>query len=449
MTSFLGFLMPFIMVGAEPAAPAAPAAPVVSEPKLEKIKPEEVAKILDKYAKPEAWKPAEPAPAPSRDQVAMSADRGREFLINNQRPEDGSFRGDFSLATGDNIEALSLAREVFAIHGLAELSARRSNEQTRRFFLTGCNRVFACNRTLSTDYALPVLRKQEFVETLVPALMVSGVAQFVSYQHALLVPEARNQMDQRIRGYLKTLGYLELPDGGWASISEVKGAKLLPGKNRNGFTDGACLLAYCRVARQPGIRNDLPNRLREIIPELITHYLIDEWRLNSISNETAEFAQFGCIALADYAETNWPDAAPTGNAAAAGSSTLAGNATLSLAWWLLNSYNVEARPGNPADFLPALMAAYRVAKARQDKVAMETLRAPIIRMLQRQMTMQLAHPLFAQSIPWELHWVRQPNEPQSGGCLNQLGSSACIRVVTTHWAVLADLDALDLFFSGK
>lgn len=438
MISILGLLMPFFAPAAEPARPATPESmPVIAEPKPEKLKPEEVAKILTDFSKPDAWKPAVAPVAPTRDQVTASADRGREFFINNQRPEDGSFRGDFSLATGDNVLSLSLLRDAFAIHALAELSARRSNEQTRMIFLAGCNRVFGCNRTLATLYSLPVLPKQEMVETLVPALMVSASAQFVSYQKSLMAPNARERINLLSRGYLKTLGYLELPDGGWASLSEIPGGRLLPGKNRNGFTDGACLLAYCRAARQPEIRGDLPIRLKTIVPELVTHYTIDEWRLNSISGEAAEFAQFGCIALAEYSETNWTDA------------RLAGDATLSLAWWLLNTYNLEARAGNPADFLPALLAAYRVAKARNDLPAMDSLRTPITRMLRQQMTMQLGHPLFAQSLPWGIRWVRPPNEAQCGGCLNQLGTSAFVRVITTHWAVLADLDALELLFSGK
>lgn len=400
-----------------PAKAAPPAGPSLAE-------------TMARSAQGAAWQ--DPLPL-QREDLEKSLELSRAYLINNL-DKDGRFRGDFEPAApagageAGKPKPPSPSRQGFGFYALALLAANRSNQPTREAFLLAANGFSSQNRQLSGNRLVPVFGEMANVDTALPALGLVSIAEFYERQGRQLQPEAERQLRILAAGYLETLRKQEHPEAGWGAALSLPDGQ--PNMRRNGFTDGLCLLAYCRAIRQMNLDPALGKRLEQTLPGLVADYTVHAWPANPASQESADFARFGAVALAEYSETPWPQA------------KLAGDACLSLAWFLIHNQGAGARAVNPADYLPPLLAAHRVALRRNDREAAAAIAAAVRPMLLRQMSMQLGHRRFGNGMPWDANLPVFPKE-QEGGEMALASEEGIVRLPLSAGAVHGGLQALE------
>ena len=317
-----------------------------------------------------------PPPLP-RGAILASVEAGRAYMLNHQKAE-GNFIYNYNYVKRTIVPGDSPLRQAGAVWALTMLCRYCPTLPTRTAAIRAMDFFFRNSRALTCGAIAPVYPPYDKIKTNTVDLLCLAIMDFVHGQKNYLTTAGRGLYVDWLEKYLDDLAGMELGDGSWSEFYMASSNERSPVSNP--YVDGESLLAYCRAAREFG-RTDLVPKIETSAPALIHKYLIDAWAKLPNSLLTKQFSQWGCQAFAEYAEAGWKN------------SDLAGDATLALAWWMVHEHKVAQSQANMSYCVEGLIAAYRVAKLRNDRTSMASLRKYIAFMLTQAIIDQIGGPL--------------------------------------------------------
>ena len=362
----------------------------------------------------------------TRKILTQSIELARAYYLNHQNPE-GNFVYLRDLIADRAKEDDSQIRQAGAIWGLSCLNRDRHTDATRHAIVRGIDFWFRCSQPLKCGLIGPVYPGDDEIKTGTVALVSLAIIELWRGQEEYLTGLGRGLYSAWLDTYLTYLQGMEMDNGSWASSYAVTA------NQRDGtsspYYDGETLLAYCKAARYMDHKELIP-KIERIAPLLAERYTIQAWRSDPDSDDCKGFFQWGCMAFAEYVEADWEHA------------DLVGDAALALAWWQIHLHEVETRRGNTGYAVEGLLGAYRVARARGDHAAMQSIRQVCERLLSKLISWQIGGPL-ARYNPF-LRTLRTPEDAKGGIMSTQ--NSGLIRIDIVQHQVHAMLMALKLFY---
>ena len=115
------------------------------------------------------------------------------------------------------------------------------------------------------------------------------------------------------------------------------------------------------------------------------YYTADQWPDDPDSKKTKGFFQWSCMAFWEYQDAGWKDA------------EIFGDYVISLAWWMIHTHRTLKRTRNTGYAYEGIIQAYRLAKARNNRAALNDLAFTIDRGLYKLTTWQVGGPLQARN----------------------------------------------------
>jgi len=403
--------------------------------------PDKVRRRIHALASEDTWRREGDAMPPLTRKVLVDAvEAMRVFLLNHQKPE-GNFVYAVDIRDGRPVTGSdNQVRQAGGVWALSMLCMSRPTEATRRAAIRGLDFFFRRSRPLSIGTVAPTYPLEvqgqhsgavdDRIKSNMVAVLCMAVMDFIRGQRHDMTEAGLGLFRNWLDKYIEHLRAMELGGGGWSEFFSV-GAQQ-PEPQSNPFVDGECLLVYCMAARYFN-RKDLIPRIEDFAPRLAEKYLLTVREKDPDSDTTRGFSQWGAMAFAEYYEAGWKDA------------DLMGDACLALAWWMLYPHDVEHRVFNMAWAVEGLLAAYRVAKARNDAAAMKRLDSAIRRILKRVLTYQVGGPFkdynpYLRNLP--------PNPSTYGGVL-LMPDHTVVRIDSVQHQLHACLMALDLLFPAQ
>ncbi|NOY80267.1 MAG: hypothetical protein GXP31_04595 [Kiritimatiellaeota bacterium] len=368
-----------------------------------------------------------PKPPPlTRATLVASIEAARTYMLNHQRAE-GNFIYSYNYVRRTIVPGDSPVRQAGAVWGLTMLCRRRPTLATRAAAVRALDFFFRNSRALSCGTVAPVYPPYDKIKTNTVDILCLALMDFIHSQTRYLTGAGRGLYEGWLEKYLDHIEGMELGNGSWGEFYMASSDERAP--TSNPFVDGESLLVYCRAARELG-RKDLIPKIEESAPKLIRKYLTDAWDELPDSELTKQFSQWGCQAFAEYVEAGWKD------------SDLVGDAALALAWWLIHEHKVAELRANMSYCVEGLIAAYRVARIRDDRESMTALRKYIDFMLTRAITYQIGGPLQA----WNPYFKGVKPDAASFGGIVWVPDGHVIRIDNIQHQLHAELMALDLFY---
>jgi len=382
---------------------------------------------LQKYTRPDYWKSLSVAPPVSREHLLAAIEAARVYYLNQQFKE-GNFLYAMNLSNGELYEDDNQVRQAGALWGLSCLNRDRFTENTRRALLAGIDFFERRQKKIPSGEMLLSYPDEEILKTGTAALFCLSLIEFLIGQEEFLPLEVRQRYQNLLDQQLDYLQSMEMADGSWAGKYD------LPSGYRemisSPYYDGETLLAYCRAARF--LKYDkLKPRINAALPLLLEKYTLKCWEPGSDSDDIRGFYQWGSMACAEIVEAGWPNA------------ELAAQATLAMAWWQIYDNNIESRDGNTAYALEGLIAAWRIAKQRNDQESMNLIRPVIERCLGRLMVWQVGGPFQKQNT--YLNSLPRVHPKAYGGITSALNSNI-IRIDNVQHQLHAMLLALEYLY---
>lgn len=308
------------------------------------------------------------APADFGQQLDRSLALGRQFLLASQQPS-GRFRYLVELSTGAVAPQDDPVRQAGALWGLALVHRRQPSPETRAGVLRGLEFFAAHSRRTPDGRRFCCFPGYEQGATGTVALAALALLEFLQTE-----PAADGRWSTQLGEYLEFLRSLERSDHrfhraflhttgeGWGTPSP--------------YYDGETLLVLARtaVARQDPALQALVLRAAAAADAA---YVADAVAQQRDDAETKGFFQWGCLAYALLADSQWPDTDQYGARA------------IALADWMIDVHQVAVRPRNTAYACEGLVAAWQVAQARGDRAAAEKFRRVIYQLLSRLLSWQV------------------------------------------------------------
>jgi hypothetical protein len=372
------------------------------------------------------WTERTTPPPLTRKTLVESIEAARVYFINQQLPE-GNFTYGLNVIDNVPIKDDNQVRQAGAVWGLSSLGRDRHTQTTRNAVVRSLDFFFRCSQPLKLGRIAPVYPGADEISTGTVALVSLAIVELCRGQEDYLTSTGRGLYETWLDTYLQYLQNLELDTGGWGQRYLVAENERDP--DASPYFDGETLLLYCKAARYLG-RKELIPKIERIAPLLAERYTTVAWRENPDSEDTKGFCQWGCMAFAEHVEAGWQNA------------DLLGDATMALAWWLIQRHEVESRLGNTGYAVEGLLGAYRVARRRGDTASMQTLREVSERLLSRLISWQIGGPQQARN-----HFLssRQIDPRATGGILSN-ADSGFVRIDVVQHQVHAMLMALELLF---
>ena len=391
------------------------------------INAESFAVRLQKYTQPSYWESLDLAPVITREHLITAIEATRVYYLNQQFKE-GNFLYAMDLSSGKYYDDDNQVRQAGALWGLSCLNRDRFTENTRRALLAGIDFFERNQKKIPSGEMILCYPGEDVLKTGTVALFCLTLIEFLIGQEEFLPVQVRQRYQDLLDQHLAYLQSMEMGDGSWVSQYD------LPSGYReqvaSPYYDGEALLAYCRAARLLK-RDKLLPRIRTALPLLLEKYTVKCWEPGGDSDETKGFYQWGSMACAEVVEAGWDHA------------DLAGQATLAMAWWQIYDNKLEARGGNTAYALEGLVAAWRIAKARNDQKSMDLIRPVIERCLGRLMVWQVGGPFMKQNT----HLTHLPRiHPKAYGGITSALNSNIIRIDNVQHQLHAMLLALQYLY---
>ncbi len=370
-------------------------------------------------------------PPLTRDILAQSVEACRIYLLNHQKPE-GNFIYLQQYLTGKLSPVDdSQVREAGAVWALTMLCRQRPTIATQTAALRALDYFFRISKPLACGTVAPCYPRKDHIKSNGVALLVIAIIDLLRARHLELPAAGRGFYVNWANKYLEHLENMELGNGCWSEYYSINERKRQP--QSNPFVDGECLLAYCMAARYIG-RTDLIPKIEKFAPELIQRYIVDAWAKNPDSSDTLQFSQWGCLAFSEYYLAGWKK-----------NRQLIGDAAQSLAWWMLYEHDIVHRRANMGYACEGVIAAWRVAHARKDQAAADSLRKFAERVLARILTYQVGGPFSRFS---EYIKPVDSTTPGYGGILF-VPDAQYVRIDNVQHQLHAELMALEYFFPDK
>lgn len=381
---------------------------------------------LEYFADEANWMRVSEAGTLDRELLNSSVEGMRHYYLRHQRA-DGSFDYEYELGRGARSAQDNQVRQAGAAWGLASLFRERPTVDTQKAVIRGLDFFFRCTEAFPGGLSAPAYPGRDGVKTGMVALVCLGITDFVRGTERVGQRGGKGIYVAWLGQYLEFLQAMELGDGSWSEgyIPAEKQAV----RTGNPYSDGECLLAYCRAARYMR-HEDLVPRIEAFAPVLARRYVVDAWEDDPDSDLTKGFFPWGCLAFLEYIEAGWRDG------------EILGDAVLAMAWWMIHRHGVRFRQRNTGYAVEGLLAAYRVAQLRQDHAAAERLREVIEEVLLRLTGWQVGGPLKDRT-PF---LRKQRPDPRALGGVMDREDSGLIRIDIVQHQLHASLLALKYLF---
>ena len=314
--------------------------------------------------------------------LAQSLDRGRAFLLRNQR-DRGNFNYQLDLIGGQHSGRDNSVRQAGTLWSLASLYRQRPNtQQLRAAVRRGLRFFFDRSQPGPQSGSLAIVYPgEQLSKTGTVALVTLAIVEYLRANPAAdhAKPDAA-ALRAKLDGYLAYLGYMQERASGphfaqaWSPEHQRVDASSSP------YADGEALLALVKAAKYLGRRRLIPI-IESVAPRLAWFYTVGCWRTHRDSKTTKGFFQWGSMAFWEHQDAGWKHAA------------LLGDAVLALSHWMIWVHQTLQRPGNTAYAYEGIIHAYQIARARKLFGAARMLAATIDRGLYKLTSWQVGGPL--------------------------------------------------------
>ena len=383
-------------------------------------------------AREQTWIDRQRSPRIDRSALAESVEAARLYMLNSQRPE-GNFVYQYDVVLDMESADDNQVRQAGALWGLTTLYRERPTKATRDAATRGLDFFFRISGPLPTGNIAPIYPEADVVKTGTVALTCLAIIEFCRGEKAYLPGASIGLCEGWLTQYINCLQALELDNCSWGGKYYLQLKERDP--TPSPYSDGECLLAYCRAARYMG-RKDLIPRIEEIAVPLAKRYTVEAWAQDPASDLTKGFAHWGCLAFAEYVEAGWKDAG------------LVADAALALAWWLVHEHQVLLRKGNTAYAVEALMAAHKVAELVGDHESRLRFRQISEQILGKLLTWQVGGPLEDLN-PFLKDLKETKKRQRAHGGVMSTRDSGIVRIDTVQHQLHATLLALDYLFPDE
>ena len=336
---------------------------------------------MNKYLSQLAWESHEDRPVLKPDLLLKSFILGRQFMINNQKPE-GNFNYQYDFVRKKMDQDDNQVRQAGALWGLALMYQFQQNAPNKD----------ALDRALAFFFELsvPGPGKDSLIiaypgtincRTGTVALVALSIIEYLCTEKAgkVKLPDSyRNKLFQMLNGYIAHLKYMQLANAHFSeSISLATKVKTM---RFNPYFDGETLLALIKAAKYLEY-SDLVPHIEKSAMILAKEYTVDKWRIDPDSRLTKGFFQWGCMAFWEYQDAGWKNGPAFGDC------------ILALAWWMIHVHKTLERTRNTGYAYEGIIHAYHLAKNRNLKAALNDLAYTIDTGLYKLTSWQVGGPL--------------------------------------------------------
>lgn len=299
-----------------------------------------------------SWDSRQSAPLLKRTTLEQSLDTGRQFLVNNQRPE-GNFNYEYDFVKRELSIDDSQVRQAGVLWGLALLFQHSQDSSVRDALDKGLAYLFANTRDGPTQGSLfiayPGTRECRTGTVALAALAIIEYLRTVNTGGAQIEPGRREELSYHLKGYLRFLEYLNLGEGYFSQSYDIETG--MRSSRSSPYFNGETLLCLIKAARYLGYTELIP-LIEDSAIIMAKRYTIDAWQEDVDSSQTKGFYQWGSMAFWEYQDAGWKHG------------DLLGDCMLVMAWWMVNTHQTLARVRNTAYAYEGLIHAYQLARTR-------------------------------------------------------------------------------------
>jgi len=333
------------------------------------------------YSRSLKWKKRDAIKKLNQSILNKSLNAGKRFMINNQKPL-GNFNYEYDFIKKKMTKGDHQVRQAGALWGLALIYSYQKDPEVRDALEKDLRFFFEHTVEGAVDGAQVIAYPDAYVcHTGTVALTALAVIEYLRMEKQGDVKidiNFKEEMVQRLNGYIEHLKYLRLEDGHFSSAFflpvKIKYPKSSP------YYDGETLLCLTKAAKYLGY-NDLIPIIEKSAIRMARHYTAKEWQKYPDSEMTKGFFQWGCMSFWEYQDAGWKDAQAMGDS------------LISLAWWMIHRHHILKRTRNTAYAFEGIIHAYLLAKKRNHVEAAEDLGFVIDRGLYKLTSWQVAGPL--------------------------------------------------------
>jgi len=343
---------------------------------------------------------------------------GTAFMLNNQKPA-GNFNYEYDFVTKKITEDDHQVRQAGALWGLALIYSYTKDHKLREPLERNMRYFFTHTVDGAVDGAQVVAYPGVYIcHTGTVALTAMAVIEYLRMEkqgHVTIETSFKEEMVDRLNGYIEHLKYLRLRNGHFSSAYflpvHIKYPKSSP------YYDGETLLCMIKAAKYLEYNNLIPI-IEHSAMRMAKYYTMEQWQKDSDSETTKGFFQWGCMSFWEYQDAGWKEA------------PVMGDSLISLAWWMIHKHDILKRARNTAYAFEGIIHAYLLAKCRNDNVAVCDLEFIIDRGLYKLTSWQVAGPLYFENPFLVKHYKNDPLA--EGGVMNHR-QEALLRIdVTQH-----------------
>ncbi len=337
------------------------------------------------YSRNLKWKKRDAIKKLNQSILNESFNAGKRFMINNQKPA-GNFNYEYDFVKRTMTEGDHQVRQAGALWGLALIYSYQRDPEVRDALEKDLRFFFEHTVEGAVDGTQVIAYPGAYVcHTGTVALTALAVIEYLRMEKqgdVKIDVDFKEEMVQRLNGYIEHLKYLRLEDGHFSSAIflpvKIKYPKSSP------YYDGETLLCLTKAAKYLGY-NDLIPIIEKSAIRMARYYTAKEWQKDSDSEMTKGFFQWGCMSFWEYQDAGWENA------------QVMGDSLISLAWWMVHKHHILKRARNTAYAFEGIIHAYNLAKKRNNFKAVEDLGFVIDRGLYKLTSWQVAGPLQAKN----------------------------------------------------
>ncbi len=293
---------------------------------------------------------AQPDTQLTRDMLDQSLSLGRQFMLNNQRP-DGRFHYEYDFVARRDAAQDHPARQAGALWGLALIHHDQPSPETAAAVARGLDFFHRVSNHTVEGWRVPEYERGEDGRTGTVALLCLTLIEVLRTDDAL---GRRIEFEHDLGRYMKFLLSLRRPDGRfWGAYDPQTGG----GRGRpSPYADGEALLAMVKAARYAGM-DDLRQPAVETAQAIYEAYVTEARQANPDSDLTKGVYQWASMAFFEMHDAGWD----TGNTWA--------RRTIELAHWMIDTHRTLERERNTGYAYEGIIVARELARRMGDDEA--------------------------------------------------------------------------------
>ena len=296
----------------------------------------------------------EPGPTLARDILDRSLALGREYLLNNQKP-DGSFNYQYHVLGKRLLPGDSEVRQAGALWGLALIHQDEPTAETGQAILKGLSFFRRHSRVIEDGRRYVVYPDSPAGRTGTVALVALALIDFLRAGNSL---EGRPELEADLDQYLEFLLSLKRADGHfYGGYSHTDG---LPQGEPSPYFDGESLLALIKAVKYMD-----RSRLRPAV-EASAAAMYERWVDYALIEDpdsplTKGFYQWGSMSYYELFTTKWP-----------GTEVWA-ERVIDMAYWMIDVHRTLERRRNTAYAYEGIIPAWELARLTGNQEAQQKL----------------------------------------------------------------------------